>query len=233
MRRIFLDTETTGLEPKLGHRIVEVAAVAYDGRTPIAREDGGEFHHYLNPQREIDAGALETHGLDLDFLAAKPLFADIADDFIEFVRGAGIYIHNAEFDCDFLNAELSRLEQPPLEDIADHIVCTLNWSRENNKSLHGHSLKALCSHFEIDDSMRKQWHSAIVDSQLLARVYFRMTQQQTALDIRPPAMKKTLPTAPVRVRRATEAELAAHAQMLAGMEKETRQKPLFLQLNDG
>lgn len=108
MRQVVLDTETTGLEPELGHRVIEIGAVEILGR----RRTGRHFHQYLNPEREIDEGAVEVHGLTSDFLADKPRFADVADGFLEFVRGAEVVIHNAPFDVAFLDAELARLAEP-------------------------------------------------------------------------------------------------------------------------
>ena len=168
MRQIFLDTETTGFGAD--DRIIEIAALSYENYQP--REDG-IFHQYCNPQCGVSPGALNVHGMDNDFLADKPLFADIADDLQAFLRGSEVIIHNASFDCRFLDSEFSRLAMPPMTAITDQVVCSLTLSRQRYPTLGGHSLTNLCRCFGIDDSDRTA-HGALVDARLLAQVYFAM-----------------------------------------------------------
>lgn len=229
MRRVFLDTETTGLEPEKGHRIVEVAAIAYDERTPIPEERGGEFRRLVNPEREVEKEALKVHGFSDSLLAKQPPFADCAKELAEFLRGAEVVIHNAEFDQKFLDAEFARLRMPPLAKVADRIVCSLVMARRELPGLRTYSLDGLCAHFKVDASVRTT-HNALLDVRLLARVYLKMTRGQTSL-----RMKKTdstrleapdvAPDAPPLL--ATTEELAAHEAFLDGMEKAEKTTPLW------
>lgn len=166
MREIVLDTETTGISAADGHRLVEIGCVELDNHVPTGRV----FHEYLNPQREVDAGALEVHGLSNEFLSDKPLFADIADRFLEFVGDAPLVIHNAAFDMGFLNAELKRLGRPPLPD--EQAIDTLAIARRKFAGAQN-SLDALCRRFGIDNSNRTK-HGALLDSELLAEVYLEL-----------------------------------------------------------
>jgi DNA polymerase-3 subunit epsilon len=166
MREIVLDTETTGISAADGHRLVEIGCVELDNHVPTGRV----FHEYLNPQREVDAGALEVHGLSNEFLSDKPLFADIADRFLEFVGNAPLVIHNAAFDMGFLNAELKRLGRPPLPD--EQAIDTLAIARRKFAGAQN-SLDALCRRFGIDNSNRTK-HGALLDSELLAEVYLEL-----------------------------------------------------------
>lgn len=175
MRQIFLDTETTGLYPDQGHRIIEIAAVEMLNRRPTQRH----FHLYINPEREIDAGAQEVHGISLEFLQDKPLFAQIAQDFIAFIRGAELIIHNAPFDVGFLNMELSRLSLDPLPSFVSGIVDTLKMAKEMRPGQRN-NLDALCRHYGIDNSQRTL-HGALLDAELLADVYIAMTRGQESL----------------------------------------------------
>lgn len=175
MRQIFLDTETTGLYPDQGHRIIEIAAVEMLNRRPTQRH----FHLYINPEREIDAGAQEVHGISLEFLQDKPLFAQIAQDFIAFIRGAELIIHNAPFDVGFLNMELSRLSMDPLPSFVSGIVDTLKMAKEMRPGQRN-NLDALCRHYGIDNSQRTL-HGALLDAELLADVYIAMTRGQESL----------------------------------------------------
>ena len=229
MRRVFLDTETTGLSPEKGHRIVEIAAIAYENRSRVQSGQGGVFHHYLNPQRKVDEEAVKIHGLDDEFLAGQPFFADIAAAFVDFIRGGELIIHNAEFDRAFIDAEFNRITHPPLSKVVDKIVCSLEWSRHHHNHLRRHSLDALCDHFGVDNSHRTT-HNALVDTELLADVYFRMIQQQMKMD-----MQNLLPTvefkgAEVRVLAASDEEMAMHQEYLRQMREETGVAPIF---NDG
>jgi len=175
-RRIVLDTETTGLEPSLGHRVIEVACVELFGRRPTGRN----FHRYLNPDRAIDIGAIQVHGLTNDFLADKPRFADVADEFLEFVEGAELLIHNASFDVGFLDAELTLAGKPGIRTIC-RVTDTLVLARELNPGKRN-SLDALCERYQVDNSGRSL-HGALLDAQLLADVWLAMTRGQDALDI--------------------------------------------------
>ncbi|MFO8156177.1 MAG: DNA polymerase III subunit epsilon [Pseudomonadota bacterium] len=177
-RQIVLDTETTGIGPEQGHRIIEVGCLELVGR----RRTGRTFHKYLNPERAVDQGAVEVHGLDSDFLADKPLFADIAAEFIEFVRGAELIIHNAPFDVGFIDAELSRLGSE-WGRLADH--CAVHDTLAQARLLHPgqrNSLDALCGRYGVDNSNR-ELHGALLDSDILAEVYLAMTGGQKALGL--------------------------------------------------
>jgi DNA polymerase-3 subunit epsilon len=230
MRRIVLDTETTGLEPAEGHRIIELACLELHGRRPSGRH----FHRYVNPERAIDFAASEVHGLTREDLADKPRFADIADEFLQFVEGAELLIHNAPFDVAFLNAELERIGRPRLES-----VCTVSDTLELAKEIHPgkrNSLDALCERYAIDHSKRTL-HGALLDAQLLADVWLAMTRGQETLDIMmgandAPAM--SLAASPVHARlavvHASEEELAAHAAMCERIEKESKGRCLWIHL---
>ena len=178
MRQIILDTETTGLEPEQGHRIIEIGCVEIVNR----RLTGQTFHGYVNPEREIDEAAIDIHGLSSDFLADKPFFADIAADFIEFVREAELVIHNAPFDIGFLNMELARLGDVlgPVESYCS-VLDTLALAREMHPGQRN-SLDALCKRYEIDNSKR-ELHGALLDASLLAGVYLAMTGGQADLSL--------------------------------------------------
>ncbi len=175
-RQIVLDTETTGLEPSQGHRIIEVGCVELVNR----RLTGNTWHHYFNPEREIDAGAYAVHGLSNEFLADKPLFGDLADEFLDYIRGAELIIHNAPFDVGFLNHELSLLDppRPRVEEVAS-VLDTLLMARQKHPG-QKNTLDALCKRYEIDNSARTL-HGALLDSEILAEVYLMMTGGQTRL----------------------------------------------------
>ena len=217
MRQIFLDTETTGLESERGHRIIEIAALAYYNR----RGTPEEFHYFCNPQREIDRGAQAVHGITAEFLADKPPFLEIAEELRDFLHEGEIMIHNAAFDRAFLDAEFARCEMPRLADINPNITCTLEMSRQKNTGLPRHRLEDLCKYWGVDDSERKT-HNAMLDVRLLAQVYFAMSREQISM-----AMPDSIPAAeihqakPVLRRAAAAAERAAHEAYLDGMEKET------------
>lgn len=234
MKKIFLDTETTGLNPQ-NDRIVEIAAITYEGARRLPSSTGGEYHQFINPETPMPDSAFKIHGLNDEFLADKPFFAAIAESFIDYVRGGEIIIHNAEFDHGFLNAELKRLNKPPLENIVGKITCTLKWSRENNPALGMHNLNALCRFFDIDLAEREQYHNALVDARLLGDVYFRMTQRQTEISMAPPALGIVKNGKPIAIRRVepTAEELSAHNTMLADMQEETKVIPLYNRPNGG
>lgn len=175
MRQVFLDTETTGLSPAQGHRTIEIAAVEAINR----RLTKNHFHIYLNPDREIDQGAQEVHGITLEFLQDKPRFADIADEFLQFIAGAELIIHNAPFDLGFLNAELGKIDKPEIESISASVIDTLKMAKDMRPGQRN-SLDALCRHFGVDNSKRTL-HGALLDAELLADVYMAMTRGQESL----------------------------------------------------
>lgn len=174
VRQVVLDTETTGLDPEQGHRVIEIGCVELMQR----RQTGNHFHQYVNPEREIDEAAFEVHGISQQFLADKPRFGDIAGDFIEFVRGAELIIHNAAFDTAFLNHELRRIATVfgQLEDFCE-VLDTLALARHLHPGQHN-SLDALCRRYAIDNSQRSL-HGALLDAEILADVYLAMTGGQT------------------------------------------------------
>lgn len=226
MRQIVLDTETTGLEPKLGHKIIEIGCVELVNR----KLTGRHYHQYINPEREIDEGAVEVHGITSDFLQDKPLFADIADDFYAFVQGAELVIHNAPFDMGFLNHEYAQLGRPVLEK-ACTVLDTLALARQKHPG-QKNSLDALCKRYGVDNSHR-DLHGALLDSEILADVYLLMTGGQTAFELNTSASEgasqnsgETSANARIkgdrkalRVLRASAEELAAHEQKLARIDK--------------
>lgn len=175
MRQIFLDTETTGLYPDQGHRIIEIAAVELRNR----RATQQHFHVYINPEREIDAGAQAVHGISLEFLQDKPLFEHIVDEFLTFIEGAELVIHNAPFDVGFLNMELNRIGKPPLSQYISQVVDTLKMAKEARPGQRN-NLDALCRHYGVDNSKRTL-HGALLDAELLAEVYVAMTRGQESL----------------------------------------------------
>jgi DNA polymerase-3 subunit epsilon len=172
MRKIVLDTETTGLDPKQGHRIIEVAAIEMEGRKVSKRT----FHRYINPEREIDEGAAAVHGLTLDRLQDEPKFAEVAPALLEFIAGAELVIHNAPFDIGFLNAELALAGLPPLD---NPVIDTLKVAKELHPGKKN-NLNALCDRYQIDNSHRTL-HGALLDTELLAEVYLGMTRGQASL----------------------------------------------------
>lgn len=176
IRQIVLDTETTGLEPEQGHRVIEIGAVEVIGR----RLTGRHFHCYVDPERAIDDAAMEVHGLTVEFLAGKPKFRDVATQFLEFVRGTELVIHNAPFDVSFLNYELSLLDQPHTR---VERICAITDSLALARDKHPgqkNSLDALCRRYGVDNSER-DLHGALLDAEILADVYLAMTGGQTLL----------------------------------------------------
>ncbi|WP_336366571.1 DNA polymerase III subunit epsilon [Marinobacter sp. C2H3] len=177
MRQIVLDTETTGIDPNDGHRIIEIGCVEVIERSLTGRN----YHVYINPQREVEAEAISVHGITNEFLADKPVFADIADEFFEFIRGAELVIHNAAFDVGFMDAEFGRLK--PVRKTADHcgIVDSLAIARAKHPG-QKNNLDALCKRYGVDNSNR-ELHGALLDAEILADVYLLMTGGQTALSL--------------------------------------------------
>ena len=224
VRQIVLDTETTGLEPEQGHRIIEIGCVELVDRRPT----GHNFHQYLQPDREIDARAVEVHGITNAFLEDKPRFADIAGDLLEYLRGAELIIHNAPFDTGFLNAELARLgpEWGRIE-VACVVTDTLALARRLHPGQRN-SLDALCGRYRVDNAHREK-HGALLDAEILADVYLAMTGGQAALSLdgaaesgAPSAVSERRPLArrgQLRVVRASEAEVAAHTGRLAAIDR--------------
>ncbi len=223
-RLVVLDTETTGLEVGKGHRIVEIGCVELVQR----RKTGNHFHRYINPQRDIDEGARAVTGLTEEFLADKPVFAAIADEFLAFIDGAELIIHNAAFDVGFLEAELERCH-PAGPGFSDRVSVTdtLLMARERFPGKRN-ALDALCSRFDIDNSHRTL-HGALLDAELLAEVYLAMTAGQGDLSLAPAASQGTGRQAgpardsgdqgPLRVRRADAAERERHRLVLERIEK--------------
>lgn len=240
MRQIVLDTETTGLEPGEGHRIIEIGCVELVDRRPT----GNSFHQYLQPDRPIDPGAAQVHGITDELLRDKPRFADIVEDFIDYVRGAELIIHNAPFDVGFLDHELRRCRDDGLC-IAG--LCTVTDTLVMARSLHPgqrNSLDALCKRYAVDNSHR-DLHGALLDAEILADVYLAMTGGQVSLSLgiqteagssgpaREAVRRLSGERPALRVVRAGQAELAAHAARLAAIDKSSGGACLWLRSGEG
>lgn len=220
MRQIILDTETTGLETSQGHRIIEIGCVEVKDR----KLTGNHYHQYIQPDREIDEGAIQVHGITNEFLADKPRFADIADDFMEFINGAQLVIHNAPFDIGFLNHELKLMEYSNPIDSYCTVLDTLVLARELHPGQRN-SLDALCKRYDIDNSQRQK-HGALLDAEILADVYLTMTGGQVSLSlgqqddqafrVNPAEPVKTIPSArdALVVIKASDSELQAHEEYI-------------------
>ena len=227
MRQILLDTETTGLDPKLGHRIVEIAAVELCNRQLTGRH----FHYYLNPERESDASALQIHGLTRDFLQDKHKFHDICEAFLEFIDNAELLIHNAPFDVGFLDHELGLIQLQPLRNYCTKITDTLVLAKELHPGKRN-NLDALCERYQIDHTKRTL-HGALLDAELLAEVYLAMTRGQESLlmelDIAPISIETgvKIENLHLAVLPASEEELELHAQQLESIDKESKGKCLW------
>lgn len=232
MRQIVLDTETTGLDPKQGHRIVEVAAIELINR----KVSDHSFHRYLNPEREIDAGAAEVHGLTMERLQDEPKFAEIAPALIEFISGAELIIHNARFDVGFLNKELELAGLPALDNYCPSVIDTLKQAKELHPGKKN-NLNALCDRYQIDNSHRTL-HGAMLDTELLGEVYLAMTRGQESLlgdgseeqKGQANAFANDMPRLAVRVMLANEEELAHHAQQLIDIDKASKGACLWNQM---
>lgn len=222
MRQVILDTETTGLETSLGHRIIEIAAVEMVNRRLTDRH----FHQYLNPDREIDPGAQQVHGISLEFLQDKPRFGDIVEDFLAYAAGGELVIHNAPFDVGFLNYELGLLGMPPIQHYCPLVTDTLKIAKELRPG-QKNNLDALCRFYQIDNSKRTL-HGALVDTELLAEVYLAMTRGQESLmiDAVPALARRAAQASAARsklpVLRADDEELRAHRAYLADLDKACR-----------
>ena len=221
MRQIVLDTETTGIEISLNHRIIEIGAVELINRRPTGRH----FHRYLNPQREVDEEAFRVHGISDEFLADKPLFAGVADEFLDFVRGAQLGIHNAPFDVGFLNHEFGKLDGAygRIQDYCS-VIDTLAMARQLHPG-QKNNLDALCRRYMVDNSQR-ELHGALLDAEILADVYLLMTGGQVDLVLKGKSEEKgaggadgirrlAADRAPLMVVTADAAELEAHRSLLA------------------
>ena len=223
MRQIVLDTETTGLEPELGHRILEIAAVEISNR----RTTGRHFHRYVNPGRDSDEAALRVHGITTEFLADKPKFTDIVADLLAFIGDGELVIHNAPFDVGFLDHELKRVDRFPLSHYCPQVLDTLRLARELHPGKRN-SLDALCERYQINNSGRSL-HGALLDAQLLAEAYLAMTRGQEALIVDLPqtraqeqAEEAEVGELRLVVVRADAAERAAHLTLLDEIDKESR-----------
>jgi DNA polymerase-3 subunit epsilon len=231
MRQVVLDTETTGLDWNRGHRVVEIGCIELLERRPTGRR----FQRYLNPERDIDAGAQEVTGLTREFLSDKPLFAQVALEFLDFVRGAELVIHNADFDVGFLDSELARLG-PSWGRLRDHaaVLDTLGLARERFPGQRN-SLDALCRRLGVDNTHRKL-HGALLDAELLADVYLSMTAGQGDLALAPIASAEAIAQAAgavlvvagrTRVLVASDAERVAHAARLEKIAKKSGGQALW------
>ncbi len=228
MRQIVLDTETTGLEPSAGHRIIEIGCVELVER----KLTGNTFHQYINPQRKVDDGAIEVHGITNEFLEDKPYFADIYDDFLKFVQGAELVIHNAPFDVGFINHEIALLENSSGQSLKkiEH-YCTILDTLKMARDMHPgqkNTLDALCKRYYIDNSNR-ELHGALLDSEILADVYLAMTGGQTRLTLsdsdeaghEETIQRLSADREPLKILRATEQELINHENYMDMIEEKS------------
>lgn len=231
-RQIVLDTETTGLEADAGHNIIEIGCVELEKR----KLTGRTYHQYIKPDREVDAEALEVHGISNEFLDDKPKFSEVMEDFVEFVRGAELIIHNAPFDIGFLNKELERNHYPErMEDI-----CTITDSLVMARHKHPgqkNNLDALCRRYDIDNTHR-ELHGALLDAEILSDVYLALTGGQTSLqlgagsdgdDSGAEPIRRVQDAADLKVVMATDDELVAHNEFLQRIDKKSGGGCLWLQ----
>jgi DNA polymerase-3 subunit epsilon len=233
MRQIVLDTETTGLDPAQGHKIIEIGCVELLNR----RLTGNHLHVYINPQREIEAAALEVHGITNEFLADKPLFADVAQSFIDFVDGAELIIHNAPFDIGFLDHELAALKRgyKPMSEYCS-VLDSLVMARKKHPG-QKNNLDALCKRYMVDNTQR-ELHGALLDAEILADVYLMMTGGQSSFslgyeesvqqDRGVAAQKLESRRKPLKVIRATTEEMAAHEARLQEIDEKAENGCLWL-----
>ncbi|KAF1052654.1 MAG: DNA polymerase III subunit epsilon [Stenotrophomonas maltophilia] len=241
MRSIVLDTETTGMPVTDGHRIIEIGGVELEGR----RLTGRHFHVYLQPDREVDEGALAVHGITDDFLKDKPRFREVANEFFEFIQGAQLIIHNAAFDVGFINNEFALLGQQERADVSEYcsVLDTLMMARTRHPGQRN-NLDALCKRYGVDNSGR-DLHGALLDAEILADVYLAMTGGQTSLSLagqgaddsgtgqpQASAIRRLVAgRSATRIIRASDEELAAHIARLAAVEKSTGGPSLWAQLD--
>ena len=223
-RQVVLDTETTGLETSQDHRIIEIGCVELVNR----RLTGRHYHQYINPEREIDQGAMEVHGITNEYLADKPVFPSISAEFLEFIRGAELVIHNAPFDVGFINHELAKLDD--FEPVANHcsVIDTLVMARQRHPG-QKNNLNALCKRYGVDNSKR-DLHGALLDAEILADVYLLMTGGQVDLilgsqgsqrdgQVQSDIRRLSTERAPLKVIRASQAELEIHSEKLAQIDQ--------------
>jgi len=220
VRQVVLDTETTGLDPKLGHRVIEIAGVELVNR----RLTGRRFHRYLNPGRDSDEGALQVHGLTTEFLSDKPRFDEIAGELLDYLSGAQLVIHNAPFDIGFLDSELALVRKGDLARYCPDVIDTLRMAKELHPGKRN-NLDALCERYEVDNAARAL-HGALLDAELLAEVYLAMTRGQDSLmieEIEPDTMVQATAIKRselhLRVLRATSEELSAHEAQLVDLDR--------------
>ena len=234
MRQVVLDTETTGLEVEEGHRVIEIGCVEIVGRKLTRRH----FHQYINPERDIDDGALEVHGITRQFLQDKPLFSEVWESFLEFVDGSELVIHNAAFDITFLNNEM-KLLSPGLGVLTDYcsVVDSLELARNKHPG-QKNNLDALCKRYSVDNSQR-DLHGALLDAEILADVYLLMTGGQVTLGLGDapedragqPVQARIDPNRPkLRVITASDEELAAHDKKLDSLDKKSESGSLWRRL---
>jgi DNA polymerase-3 subunit epsilon len=234
VRQIVLDTETTGLEHAQGHRLIEIGCVELVNR----RLTGRHFHRYVNPQREIDAGAIEVHGITNEMLIDKPLFHQIVEELLEFIRGAELIIHNAPFDIGFLNSEVTLLGRDERIEHLCSVIDTLVLARQRHPG-QKNNLDALCNRYGVDNSQR-ELHGALLDAEILADVYLAMTGGQTALALASSEAESTataqqdggirrltVVAGALRVVHATLEELAAHENQLQHIDKTSGGKTVW------
>jgi DNA polymerase-3 subunit epsilon len=234
MRQIVLDTETTGLNAKMGDRVIEIGCLELLSRRPT----GNHFHHYLNPERASEEGAMKVHGISDEFLLDKPRFREIAAEFIEYIRDAELIIHNAPFDVEFLEQELALAKLPPLAQHCAKVTDTLKLAKELHPGKKN-SLDALCERYGVNNTHRTL-HGALLDAELLAEVYLAMTRGQESLIMdldEEPAAAVAADGVPVerprlKVLNASAEELAEHAEVLQDIQSQSRGKCLWLELED-
>jgi len=230
LRQIVLDTETTGLNVRDGNRIIEIGCVELIDR----KLTGNNYHQYINPERDSEEGALAVHGLTTEFLSDKPKFIEISKEFCDYIQGAEVIIHNAPFDLSFLNAEFSRLSLGSFSDYVETVIDTLVQAKELHPGKRN-SLDALCDRYEISNAHRKL-HGALLDAELLADVFLAMSRGQNsfAIDLDEddaPVVQEShiidLPVGDVLVRRADDAEITEHENLLSGLDKQLRQSCIW------
>ena len=216
MRQIFLDTETTGLDPNQGHRIIEIAAIEIQNR----QQTNNRFHAYLNPERDIDPAAQEVHGISMEFLQDKPFFIDISEEFLSFIGDAEVIIHNAPFDVGFINMELGKIGDKKIEECCLEITDSLKLAKEIRPGQRN-SLDALCRAYGINNSQRSL-HGALLDAELLGEVFLAMTRGQEAFSINFTEEKSAIELTPVnqsllRVVKPTKDEEDLHKNYLSNL----------------
>jgi DNA polymerase III subunit epsilon len=229
MRIVMLDTETTGLRVEDGHRLIEIGCVECMDRRVTERH----FHVYLNPERDIDEGATRVHGMTWDQLRDKPRFAEIVDEFLEFIAGSTLVIHNAEFDCGFLNAELKRIKRDPIHSMVAEVIDSLGRARDLHPGQRN-SLDALCARYSVANQHRVL-HGALLDAQLLAEVYLAMTRGQETLAIHDPEEDQRLDAqvggqldlTRLKVIQPSAEELAAHQVVLDDIDRASQGKTIW------